>query len=63
MATLPKTSLNSGPRNSMDDAAARMAALVEEYFDEIGLPEEQRNARVAEAGEFISSAVAAPHAK
>jgi len=56
MATLPSTDVEQVmPRLSLDEAAAQMARLVEDYYDEIGLSEQERDQRVASAGEFIQS--------
>jgi hypothetical protein len=42
----------------VEDAAAKIARLLEEHFDEMGWSEEERNRRVASAGARVDAAVA-----
>jgi F0F1-type ATP synthase membrane subunit b/b' len=56
MATIPQVK----PKKAqiIDEAAAKIARLIEEHFDEQGWSEEERNRRVASAGARIDAAVA-----
>ena len=60
MATIPQTGLTEP--QMMDEAASKMAHLLEEHFDEKGWSEDERNRRVSEASAAVAIAVA-HHAK
>ncbi len=59
MATLPIAEPVPAKDAALDAAAAKMAQLVEEYYDEIGLSEAERDARYASAREFLDSKIVA----
>ena len=60
MATIPQ--LKPSQSEIIDEAASRMAQLLEEHFNEKGWSEDERNRRVAEASAHVATAVAR-HAK
>jgi len=56
MATIPQ--VKPSEAQIIDEAASKIAQILEEHFDEQGWSEEERNERVARAGVRIDAAVA-----
>ena len=61
MATIPQVKPDKA--KIADEAASKIASLLEEHFDEMGWSEEERNRRVASAGARVDAAVARANAK
>ncbi len=63
MAALPTIDPRTAHDADIDAAAAQMAQLLEDYYDDIGLSEQEKDQRIAAAGEFIKTVSSASPAK
>jgi len=60
MATIPqvKPRTKASDAQIIDEAASKIAQILEKHFDEMGWSEDERDRRVASAGVRIDAAVA-----